>query len=196
MSNEIQKQDPAKIATITDVKEAARVKEMADAAAQFYAAQDDLMRAQQAKEIAMRSARQAGALLAEVPRKPGERTDLTSRRREGRLKEILDDSGLSETTGRRWQKLAEIPDEQFELYFGEAHFSNWEYTFASLMRWATRSVETPPRPKAIEFEAELCHERDIGELVFDDDPWYRFSTRNVIPDGKYKMRMERIEEET
>ncbi len=169
MSNELQRQDPAKIAAITDVKEAARVKYLADAADKFYSAQDDWMRAQQAKEISMRSARQAGALLAEVPRKPGERTDLTSRRREGRLKEILDDSGLSETTGRRWQKLAEIPDEQFELYFGEAHYSNWEYTFASLMRWARREEETPVRPKAIEFEGEvreMMRTSDGGRLLY------------------------------
>lgn len=141
---DIQQYTAAEIAKIETVKEAAKVKGMADAAVEFYKAQDDHQTSQQAKEISMRSARQAGVILlppgqgGTTERKQGERTDITSRTTYDKLGylETLDDAGISEATSRNWQKLARVPDGKFEAYFAEAEYMNWEYSVASLMKFA------------------------------------------------------------
>ncbi len=131
----LQKHSPAQIAKITDVKDAVKLKKMADAAAAFYEAQDDRITAQEAKELSMRSARRAGEILAETPRERGKRTDLadTSNTRYARL---LDDTGISASTARNWQRMAQIPEDKFFAYFAEAEYMNWEYTHYSLLRYA------------------------------------------------------------
>ncbi len=137
--SEIQQYTAAEIAKIGTVKEAAKVKGMADAAVEFYKAQDDHQASQQAKEISMRSARQAGVILlppgqgGSTPREHGKRTDLTSCTA---YTGLLDDAGISPKTGDNWQKLARVPDGKFEAYFAEAEYMNWEYSIASLMKFA------------------------------------------------------------
>ena len=134
---DIQQYTAAEIAKIETVKEAAKVKGMADAAVEFYKAQDDHQTAQQAKEISMRSARQAGVILlppgqgGQTPREVGGRGNSPSR-----LASLCDDAGISTTTADNWQKLARVPDDKFETYFAEAEYMNWEYSVASLMRFA------------------------------------------------------------
>jgi len=131
---ELAKYTPAQIAQIQDVSDAVKVKKIADAAAIFYRAQDDLTAAQYAKEMSLRSAHRAGELLLGTPREQGKRTDIgTSVTRYAKL---LDDTGISPSTARNWQKLASITEEQLELYFAEAEYKNWEYTQYSLLRFA------------------------------------------------------------
>lgn len=134
----LQRYTPAQIAKITDVRDAVNLKKMADAAKLFYAAQDRQIDAQEAKKVSMEAARRAGEILAETPREKGKRTDLgtslgTSITRYARL---LDDTGISPSTARNWQKMARISEEKLESYFAEAEYMNWEYTHYSLMRYA------------------------------------------------------------
>lgn len=134
---DIQQYTAAKIAKIGTVKEAAKVKGMADAAVEFYKAQDDHQTSQQAKEISMRSARQAGVILlppgqgGQTPREVGGRGNSPSK-----LASLCDDAGISNTTADNWQKLARVPIDKFEAYFAEAEYMNWEYSIASLMKFA------------------------------------------------------------
>ena len=137
---EIQNYNAAEIAKIETVKEAATIKGMADAAVEFYKAQDDYQTAQQAKEISMRSARQAGIILlppgqgGRTEREQGKRTDLGAS--ESKFLKLCDDAGITHTTAINWQKLARVPDGKFEAYFAEAEYMNWEYSVASLMKFA------------------------------------------------------------
>ena len=140
---DIQQYTAAEIAKIETVKEAVKVKGMADAAVEFYKAQDDHQTSQQAKEISMRSARRAGIILlppgqgGNTKREQGIRKDLITQGNEvTAYQQTLDDAGISPKTGFHWQKLARVPDGKFESYFAEAEYMNWEYSVASLMRFA------------------------------------------------------------
>mgnify|MGYP001596766934 CR=1 FL=1 len=144
MANAIKTYTAAQIAKIESVGEAAYVKGMADAAAVFYKTQDDWENSQRAKEVALRSVRQAGIILlppdqgGRTTREQGKRTDLTSRPNDGRFayEEVLQETGISEATGRRWQKVARVPGDKFEAYFAEAAYKNEEYSVAGLMKFS------------------------------------------------------------
>jgi hypothetical protein len=64
-----------------------------------------------------------GLLLAGVERRPGARTDETSRQSVGRLptpyQQALSEADLIEKTAERWQTMALLPDDKLEAYFME-----------------------------------------------------------------------------
>lgn len=86
-----------------------------------------------AAEIKMRAERKAGELLSEVPRDPGGRPAQNSNHDGGSFQGAIDEAGIPETTARRWQKVAEVPEEEFEEYVS-AHEE--EITTAGLLRKA------------------------------------------------------------
>ena len=142
MTDEIQAYTAARIAKLTDVKELVKIKNMADAATVFYTAQDDDATSQQMKEISMRSARQAGVVLLPpdqgglTPRELGGRPENNSLASLTSYQQVVEDAGISGNTANKWQKVARVPDDKFEIYFTEAEYKNWEYTLASLLRFA------------------------------------------------------------
>lgn len=139
---DIQRYNATEIAKIETVKEAAKVKGMADAAVEFYKAQDDHHTAQQAKEMSMRSARRAGEILWEVPREPRKgagrppKNSISQPSPNTPYQQTLEDSGVTDFTAHNWQKIYRVPDGKFEAYFAEAEYMNQEYSIASLMRFA------------------------------------------------------------
>jgi len=170
MTNELQHYNKAAIEKIETVSEAVYVKNMADAAVEFYKAQDDHQTAQRAKEISMRSARQAGVIL--LPPGQGGQTEreVGGRGNSGSaFLSLCDESGISDTTAKNWQKLARVPTDKFEAYFAEAEYMNWEYSIAGLMKFAgewygrsdTKEWETPQwlfdlLNKEFEFTLDVC----------------------------------------
>jgi len=125
----------AQIEKIGTVKEAVKLNGMAKAAVEFYKAQEDLVAAQRAKEIYLRSARQAGFLLLSTPRDNGGPNSLHVKR-VTEYQETLDGAGISPFISFTWQKLAIIEDELFEQYLAEAKFEHTEYTITDLLRYA------------------------------------------------------------
>lgn len=139
MSTDLQKYTPAQIAKIGNMKEAIKVKNVADAAALFYKAQDDFQTAQKAKEYSMRSARRAGELLDDAKRgipKPFQ-ADLNGL---SPYKQMMDDAGISYQTSIEWQKIAYIADVTFESYFLDREFIGREYSIIDLMRFANEGI--------------------------------------------------------
>ena len=137
---DIQQYTAAEIANITDISEAAYIKKMADAAKEFYDAQDDHTKAQQAKEISMRSARQAGYILSTIPRERYRNQYSDSLPMVTNLEAAIEAAGISNKTAHHWQKLAEVLDDKFESYFAEAEYSNWEFSVYSLLRYANDGI--------------------------------------------------------
>ena len=95
------------------------VKDIRDKAAalEHYAKQATNIEAERrACEIRLRAERKVGKLLREVARAQGRRSDLSiSCQADGKsFKEHLDDHRISETQASRWQKLAGVPEEEFE----------------------------------------------------------------------------------
>lgn len=132
--DQLQKYTPASIAEITDVKDAVLNKDLADAMNTFCRAQDQRKKAQDYKELSMKFARRAGEILDETPREQGKRTDLVTSNT--KYAKLLDYTGISASTARNWQRMAQISEDKFQSYFAEAEFMNWEYTHYSLLRYA------------------------------------------------------------
>ena len=72
----------------------------------------------QAIEIRLRAERKCGELTAEMVRAPGYRSDLTSVGDPSKLA-ALKQAGISRDQATQWQKLAAVPDEQFEADLAE-----------------------------------------------------------------------------
>ncbi len=73
-------------------------------------------------EIRIRAERRCGELLAEMERAQGKRSDLaTSVQADAKsFGEQLDPYGISQTQSSRWQKLAEVPEAEFEATFARS----------------------------------------------------------------------------
>lgn len=80
-----------------------------------------------AAEIRIRAERKTGQLMQEMKRGRGARTDLTSGQREPKSRSTVQrrppksefaqakqSAGISDTQAKRWQKLAQVPDDDFE----------------------------------------------------------------------------------
>jgi hypothetical protein len=67
----------------------------------------------QACEIRLRAERKAGQLTAQMETAQGSRTDLTSSHDATKL-DTLHKAGISKDQASKWERLADIPDEEFE----------------------------------------------------------------------------------
>ena len=68
-------------------------------------------------EKMVRSVRATGALIAELPRSPGKRTDKEPA--ETHFRRFVSDAAIDERTARNWQFVAAIPQEEFEQRIAE-----------------------------------------------------------------------------
>ncbi len=71
-------------------------------------------------EIRIRAERRCGELLAEIKRAQGKRSDLATspQPKVKSLKDQREGFGISRTQAERWQKLAAVPEAEFEATFG------------------------------------------------------------------------------
>ena len=138
--SDIQKYTPAQISRINDIKEAVKVKNMADAAEIFYKAQDAWEQAQVMQEYRLRAIRAAGKILLPpsqggmTERESGKRTDILTS--DTNYLRLLDDAGISHGTAQTWQKVARVPDNKFEAYFVEAEYWMEDFSIAGLLRFS------------------------------------------------------------
>ncbi len=134
--SDLQEYKTAQIAAITDIKEAVHVKNMADAAAVFYKAQDAWAEAQKAQEYRLRAIRAAGTIL--LPPAQGGQTERIERQHSGDSKylQTLEDAGISHGTAQTWQKVARVPEDKFESYFAEAEYWMDDFSIAGLLRFS------------------------------------------------------------
>jgi hypothetical protein len=72
----------------------------------------------QAIQIRVRAERKAGELLKEIPTAQGQRTDLVPPRDEvlAPKQKALSDLNISKQQASEWQKLADVPEEEFEVH--------------------------------------------------------------------------------
>jgi hypothetical protein len=65
-------------------------------------------------EIRLRAERKAGALTGELARAQGKRTDRDTSSKAATKSDLLKHAGISKDQASRWERLAKIPDEEFE----------------------------------------------------------------------------------
>lgn len=118
------------------VPEAAQIASLAAAAA-LYAkeAKLGLDAINHATEIKLRAERLAGQIMQQLKKEPGKRTDLTSSNTASRseYQNTLDDSNTTRQEAHRWQKLAAIPDEEFDGRIANTKAKNERVTTAAVL---------------------------------------------------------------
>ena len=189
---EIQQYTPAQIAKIDDVKEAIYVKEMADAAQKFYEAQGDFITAQDAKEVSMRSALQAGKIYNDAPevrggdRRSKEFQSGNDCQIETPKQDVIvqaEEAGIADRTLRLWARLSGAI-EQLEVYFAERMDQLREFTFADFARYAFMHI---PESTGDEWYTPIEYIRSVHKVMggIDLDPASSEQANKTIRAVKY-----------
>jgi hypothetical protein len=152
--------DQAKRALLaaTSIDDVRDIRDKAAAIERYMRQRDDSREAQNAAaELKLRAERRLGELLAKTEERakkgrPGTKMlhDATFSGAPPKLAEL----GIERTQSHRWQKLACVPEEQFENFISETKNAGGEITTAAAMRMAPQSQRAAepkaPSPKAFD----------------------------------------------
>lgn len=101
--------------------------------------------ANSAAAMRIRAAAHAGRLMTDVPRENGKRTDLTSFTPGTKFQETLERIKVRPTTAYKWQKLAEIPPDELDLFLNELQKDvNAEVNLAAALEFWRKHYGPPP----------------------------------------------------
>lgn len=152
--NQLQKYDAARYAlsVAVEVDEVKDIRDKAEAMAAYARQAKDTELVQWATEIKVRAERRAGQMLAEMPKATGKSGQFTGGHTmlpPVKEEKTLADIGVTKNESSRWQKLAAVPESQFEQAVTAAKEVAGEVTTAAMLR-ATRASEpekAKPAPK-------------------------------------------------
>jgi len=155
-------------------------------ALEYYARQaQNVENERKAAEVRIRAERRAGVLLKEMEKTPGARTDLTSSHDGERLSEYqqaTQEANISKHQAERWQKLAEMPREDFE-----GRLQN------PLIKPTTTGILNGNLPKQApddalwlwgrlrDFEREYISQKSINEIVSEMSDALQSDVRRIVP---------------
>lgn len=154
MSFELVKTQAARraIAEARDVDEVKDIRDKAEAVRQ-YAKQAGLglEMINDAAEIKLRAERRAGEMLAVMEKNDGGRPTKTGNSVLPVLEPTLEEMGVSKMESSRWQRMAELPEADFERHVSETRDAGKELSTASVLRLAAQqdtpdATETPAFP--------------------------------------------------
>lgn len=131
-----------------------------------YAAQEARVTLDIQNEVAetkLRIERRLGESIASIDRQQGRRSDLETLSQPATklFQEVLDEAGINKDNAARWQKIAALPDAQFEHYIAVTKDERAELTTAGVLR----------------FEREIARAA-VVEQMRDAPP---------LPNGKYRV---------
>ncbi len=159
----------AEASSLEDVKHIADVAEAARAYAK--AARLGLKAQNRAAEIHLRAQRKAGEMLATMDIHGGDRK---SRLHDATLK--LSDLGIDKFQSHRWQRLASVPEEEFEEHLQEIRQAHREITTASVLALGrgTPSVARNETNQRVASDSQWQALVDSGTrfgTIYADPPW-------------------------
>lgn len=164
--NSLIKYDTARFALqqAVEIDEVKDIRDKAQAMAAYARQANDTKLVEWATEIKVRAERKAGQMLTEMPKNPGNLKN--SSRSHDVTTTKLEDLGITKNQSSRWQKLAAVPDDQFEQAVSAAKEVAGEVTTAAMLRIEkqNRPATTPPKPAPVpETENEEIEEFDEKE---------------------------------
>ena len=143
-------------------------------------------------EIKLRAERRAGEILSEMEKNPGARGKGVRSYHHTALK--LADLGISKVQSHRWQKIAGIPEKEFEAFLTKRKTEVKELTSVSLLRLA-KEMERQAKRKSDTVDWGLPLQSFAGKKVFStlvvDVPWDR-SAGGDADQGPPAMSFEQI----
>lgn len=115
-----------------EIDEVKNIRDKAQAMAAYARQANDTKLVEWATEIKVRAERKAGQMLADMPKNPGNLKNSSWSHDATTTK--LSDLGINKTQSSRWQKLAAVPEDQFEQAVAAAKEVAGEVTTAAMLR--------------------------------------------------------------
>lgn len=141
------------------VDEVKDIRDKAQAMAAYAKQANDTQLIEWATELKVRAERKAGQLLAEMPKATGTLLSGNSpRSHDATTANTLEDMGINKSQSSRWQKLASVPDEQFEQAVSAAKEIAGEVTTSAMLKVAQARNEQPSTPKDTSNKYEILQE--------------------------------------
>lgn len=137
------------LARAQDIYAVLEIRDVAKAAATLAEAKGAGEAANEAKEVQLRAERKAGAFLKTLERGGGgdRRSDQFQMSQpetfESDYAATIDNVGISRPTAHRWQKIADVPDEEFDRFVIETREAGNELTQAAALKLADKKGGTP-----------------------------------------------------
>lgn len=138
----------------SNVDEVKDIRDKAEAMAAYARQAKDTELVEWATEIKVRAERRAGQMLAEMPKQDGGHAKKITRSHDStEFPKTLAEIGISKNESSRWQKLAAVPDDQFEQAVAAAKDVAGEVTTAAMLRIEKASRPATPDKQADPAEA-------------------------------------------
>jgi len=140
-------------------------------------------------EIKLRAERKAGELIKNIPKKKNQKDSATS---------TLQEAGINHTQSARWQKEANVPDEQFEQFLTEKKESNEEITQSALLQTIRIKDREKEREQTRNNVSKTAAPTGKYRTIVIDPPWNPEDSGVANPIGKGEpnyslMNLEQIE---
>lgn len=179
MTTQLARYDAARTALqiASSVDEVKDIRDKAEAMAAYARQAQDTDLIKWATEIKVRAERKAGQMLTEMPKATGTKAQLAGRSSGGHIvvppenvAKTLSEIGVTKNESSRWQKLAAVPDEQFEQAVTAAKEVAGEVTTAAMLR-AAKAADEQRAPKERKSKpAMVSEERAAEQKPAEEDP--------------------------
>jgi hypothetical protein len=160
--NSLAKYDAARFALqqAVEIDEVKDIRDKAQAMAAYAKQANDTKLIEWATEIKVRAERKAGQMLAEMPKNEGELNNSSWSHAATTTK--LSDIGINKSQSSRWQKLAAVPDDQFEQSIAAAKEVAGEITTAAMLRLERANN---PKPEKVKHEPVIERQTIDTEIL-------------------------------
>ena len=171
----------AEAGTLEEVK---HVHDIAQAAAEYArAARLGLEAQNSAAEIKLRAERKAGEMLAGLERATPQMARIMSNAgRDSEYATVLEETDTTRQAAARWQKIAALPDDQFEEYIAETKAERAELTTTGILRFERELARV-----AVAQERQSAPPLPDGKyrIFYADPPWSYGNSGVIGPTDNY-----------
>ncbi len=171
----------AEAGTLEEVK---HVHDIAQAAAEYArAARLGLEAQNSAAEIKLRAERKAGEMLAGLERATPQMARIMSNAgRDSEYATVLEETDTTRQAAARWQKIAALPDDQFEEYIAETKAERAELTTTGILRFERELARA-----AVAQERQSAPPLPNGKyrIFYADPPWSYGNSGVIGPTDNY-----------